>query len=447
MKAGCKETTNKHHLFTRNGIYWLRYRKTFKDDKGNIELVNLRESLETRNLEDAKKRRDDKLREYQLKDRNELRENLLKNIRHDEEKIAAIQNSRNKTSIAEAWAKYDDYVSVHKNRPKTSTFRQYEIQWECFTRKLKEIAPKKQYLEDVTKEDAETYLQGISKKITPNTYNKTLRTLRGVFKTIWKDRPDIENPFHDFEIKSLETTSHRPLTETELKAVCSKATGELKILIAIGFFTALRLKDAALLKWENVSFRNGMITAIPAKTSRKNKIVNIPIHPVLKAVLLEIYTTDAKGYILPGMAADYLKDPTRITNMIQEHFKACGIDTQYKDGKKKAICIAGFHSLRHSQVSILASKGTAQAVSMALVGHGSPEIHRVYTSIEQDALRKAVNTLPDISGADNPAIEVKAEQMPGDLEKRIAEALELIGLANEKDISETFKKRLLSTLK
>lgn len=423
------DTTKKHHLTQRNKIYWLQYKITFKDENGKKQRVRIQESLKTKNLDEAIKRRDERINEYQLKDRNQFRENILHKVKSDTEKIAEIQaieqKEDNKILLVNVWDKYS--ISLDRERPKDSTFKQYFFQWDNFHKHIKKTAPEKAYLDEIMKKDAEKFLQGLS-NLTPNTYNKILRTLRGIFKILWIDRPQTENPFYTFKSRTDIPTSHRELTLTELKDVCGKAEGELRALLAIGAYTGLRLKDAALLQWQNISFGQERITVIPAKTSRKNKVVIIPLHYDLKAILLETYTTDKSGYVLPETSANYLKDPTRITNMIQAHFKACGIETQKIEKDKKAICIAGYHSLRHSLVSILANSGTAQALTMELVGHGSPQIHRIYTHGDQSALNKAVNSMPSLllTASVKPVIEVKVDTEPEDYEKRVKLALELV---------------------
>lgn len=428
------KTVKDHHLFMREKIYWLRFEKTYKDDNGTEQRVRIRESLKTKNQDEAIKRRDERINEYQARDRNKLRENILQKIRTDSEKIAVIQKDKNKISLSDVWDRYT--VSLERNRPKDSTFKQYFFQWDKFHTHIKETAPGKQYLDDITKADAEKFLQGLS-KLTPNTYNKILRTLRGIFDVLWKDYPEKVNPFHTFKSRTDIPTSHRELTETELKNIFSKSDGELKVLFAIGYYCGLRLKDAALLDWQNISFRQSRITVIPAKTSSKNKILKIPLHPALKLILLELYTTDQTGYVLPETAANYLIDPTRITNMIQSHFITCGIKTQKTAEGKKAICIAGYHSFRHGYVSNLHDSGVSQAIAMELVGHGSPQIHRLYTHTGEADMTKAVNSIPQIPGTKKliasgeiPAIDVKADDEPTDQGKRIAEALGFVKVAS-----------------
>jgi hypothetical protein len=62
----------------------------------------------------------------------------------------------------------------------------------------------------------------------------------------------------------------------------------------------------------------------------------------------------------------------------------------------------GFHSLRHSFVSLRREAGAPLSVVEAIVGHSNPAMTRVYTHTSEAAVGAAVAALPDITGQ-NPA--------------------------------------------
>ncbi len=69
-------------------------------------------------------------------------------------------------------------------------------------------------------------------------------------------------------------------------------------------------------------------------------------------------TKVTKGHLFPQSAEKYLKDSAAIPKRVQKHFKDCKIETHEKPtGKhrKKTIVRVGFHSLRHSFVSLCAA--------------------------------------------------------------------------------------------
>lgn len=54
-----------------------------------------------------------------------------------------------------------------------------------------------------------------------------------------------ENPWENIQRKRLVTHSRRELTVDELKAGCQSTKGELRVLLALGLYSGLRLGDCA----------------------------------------------------------------------------------------------------------------------------------------------------------------------------------------------------------
>jgi hypothetical protein len=94
---------------------------------------------------------------------------------------------------------------------------------------------------------------------------------------------------------------------------------------------------------------------------------------------------------------------------IQAHFEKCAIRTQKpgtgpasqktktKDGtnkKTRAVVEVGFHSLRHTFVSLCREANAPLAVVEAIVGHSNPAMTRHYTHVGELAATTAVAALP-----------------------------------------------------
>ena len=205
-------------------------------------------------------------------------------------------------------------------------------------------------------------------------------------ENVWADMPRME----------LQTESRRALTVEELSKVIGSATGWLKYLFVLGIYTGIRLGDACLLKWEAVDFERGLIVYMPMKTKRKQKIVSVPIHPVLREMLEGM--EQGKGYLEPELADYYLRDNSAVSKLVQKHFKANGIETsEFVEGQRRGRKVqrVGFHSLRHSFVSLCAANNTPQVILMELVGHGSPAMSRLYSHAGDGQKKGAVERLPE----------------------------------------------------
>jgi integrase len=99
---------------------------------------------------------------------------------------------------------------------------------------------------------------------------------------------------------------------------------------------------------------------------------------------------------------------TRITNQIQNHFIDLKINTHAEGtgfqfvpdpdipGEFKrehtgvrAVVEVGFHSLRHTFVSMQAEKGTSALLVQKIVGHGNPAMTQHYHHISDEAAKSA----------------------------------------------------------
>jgi integrase len=308
-------------------------------------------------------------------------------------------------AITQAWTAF----VVSANRPDSgeSTLRQYQFQWQAFANWMKEKHADKPTLREVTKELAVEYAGSMNHgKFSPSTYNKHLNLLTLVFRVVKAKAKLTVNVWEEIQRKRIVANSRRELTVDELRKVCQKAKGELQVLLALGVYSGLRLGDCATLRWAETDLARGIIRRIPNKTARRNpKPVIIPIHPVLKKMLSDMPEDKRGEYVLPETAALYFRRTDMVTDLVQRHFKACGI-TLHKSGTgaegKRAVIEVGFHSLRHTFVSLCRESNAPLAVVESIVGHSNPAMTRHYTHIGEVAAGRAVAALPTLIGEERP---------------------------------------------
>jgi integrase len=324
----------------------------------------------------------------------------------------AIDEANPPLSIAHAW---DAYLKS-PDRPESGegTMRNYIGQWNRFEKWTKLQTPKPLTLRDITPKTAQDYAATLNGgTVSPNTYNKHIAFLRLFFRVLTDAAGLKENPFDKIRSKNLKTNSRRELTIAELKKILEGATGEMQTLLYIGTFTGLRLGDCCTLTWGETDLDRGLIKRIPNKTAKNGKPVLIGIPSALHAKLSEIPPNQRTGYVLPKYAELYTYtntegDPNRrpdIVHEIQAHFKKCEIRTvrpgtgfiekfNPKTGKteqvstgKRAVLEVGFHSLRHTWVSLHAAAGTPQAIVQNVIGHANPAMTAHYTHVSEDTAR------------------------------------------------------------
>lgn len=144
----------------------------------------------------------------------------------------------------------------------------------------------------------------------PNAFKKYVGLFTMMFRVLAGEARIAVNPWTKIRRKRLNTQGRRALTVKELQTVLVNATGELQTLLIIGAYSGLRLCDAVTLGWGAVDLDRGIITLRPKKTaSRTGKLVGVPIHPTLQAVLAGTPHADRLGPVLPECYAMWQTNP------------------------------------------------------------------------------------------------------------------------------------------
>ncbi|MEI8206668.1 MAG: site-specific integrase [Kiritimatiellales bacterium] len=331
--------------------------------------------------------------------------------------IRLLKGLGKKLSLAAVWKTW--LASPNKRNPGPKTLEGYAGRWSRF--ETWASARGIEFLHETTPALAQEYAADLlSSKISMSTYNTHITFLRGLFKTLRLAGGIEENPWLDDLRQESSPENRRNLTTDELKDVCSAARGTMRYLFAIGLYTGMRLGDCVCLRWNEVDFKTGIITVMPLKTRRKKKKVRIPLHPVLVSLLCELRKSSKGEFLFPEERKAYLKSNSELSKRIQKFFTDCGIQTHkegtgkteeykaalkkwIKGGKKgkkptcpRAVVEVGFHSLRHSFVSLCAANHVPQVAIMELVGHGSPAMTELYSHAGDEQKMKAIAALPSV---------------------------------------------------
>ena len=393
---------SKGTLSLRDGIWQLEY---FTNGK------RVKQSLHTKNEDEAKRERDKIMHPLVLRDKEDKLIQLrhaLEDVKETQERIIA--ESKEYLPISETWAAY----IANPTRPDAGagTLRQYSFQFKAFTNWMTAEHKQIVYLKDVTEQMTEEYASYLKPLVSANTYNKHVGLLRLIYRVLGKSQGIKVNPFG--EIKKLkEVQQHRfELPMAKVFEIIQAAEGELKTLLMLGVYTGQRLGDCCTYTWSKVDIRQGFIVSSQRKTeSHGGKPLHIPIHPSLRGELEQTPLKKRKGYIIPKMAELYLRNNDKVTDQIQRLFKEYGVEIHAPgtggDSYKRAVIQYGFHSLRHTFVSIMAEAGIPQAVVQAIVGHATVAMAQHYTHIGDKAIVQAVNAIPAIDGTQDEAVNIR----------------------------------------
>ncbi|MFA7158253.1 MAG: site-specific integrase [Kiritimatiellia bacterium] len=385
------------HLFKRGKIFYCRWvveKKVFqqclRDKEGNPITI----------LRDAETARIALMAPFKVADEVSALESITGKLEGRRAEMIRLDDQLNPSlSIENAWETYEKSPSRPDSGPATLTV--YALQWGLFERWMKEKHPDKTTMRDVTQEVTHAYATHLNARgVTANTFNKHIRLLTLVFRVLKDKAKILVNPWIDIQRKRLSPQSHRELSTDELRKVCQSAEGELRTILAFGLYLGTRLGDAATMDWGNIDILKQTIKYIPRKTARRTgKELTVPIHPVLQTVLAETPTAQRTGPVLPEMERLYReRGPYAVAAIIQKHFEKCGIITKRKGKGVRKVTSVGFHSLRHSAITLLREAGAPLSVTMAIVGHSSLAMHDTYSHAGESNLRQAIASLPHMIG-------------------------------------------------
>ncbi len=333
--------------------------------------------------------------------------------------------ARHNLRIADAWAEYEG--NKLRKHVEESTLRVYRLRFGVFARWA---AGKVEFVDDVSPAVARRFMAHVAETASGKTFNDFRACLALTWKTFVADGRAAENPWTGIERKDKDTHTKCELTPEQLDALFNATSGEMRTLFFVGIYTGLRLKDCALLKWNAVDLAGGFIRITPEKTKRHKIAVSIPILPPLAEALRAARESggDAGGYVMPELAELYQQSGGKyLSNRLKTVFKHAGITTAVEaEGRARKVTDFGFHSLRHTFVSMAARAGIRQAVVQSIVGHTNAAMTAHYTHTNEADLRAAMAAFPAI--------------VAGDAETRVerAEAIEVAEIpAEATDAAET----------
>ena len=328
-----------------------------------------------------------------------------------ERQLAEMREDENpQLSLDKVWEAYDK--SLKRRDLAQTTLAGKQQVWGAFLEYMHDTFPEATELRHVSIIHAEAYLTKLRHENSAQTYNQRLCVLREMHRVLMEEARCKINPWEDFRLRPDDSHTRRELTVEELARLIDMASREgfeWRCLFAIGMYTGMRLGDCAKLLWSEVDIVRSIIQRIPDKTKkyRKGKPITVPIHRVLSDLLMQTPKEKRTGYVLPEIGpllgdAKTIKERSRGMSKIQHHlgkiFHNAGIVTSVKiEGRKHKAPDAGFHSLRHTFVSLSANAGVPLHIVQSIVGHESNTMTRHYFHENVAALQQAVEAIPSIS--------------------------------------------------
>ena len=298
------------------------------------------------------------------------------------------QRTRNALLVSGIW---DEFAKKLKNDDVTeNTTSIYESAVNLMT---KWMMAKVKYAKDITPHLAEEYLGHLHSTVGVATYNIRLVLFKRVWKTLSTEFQMCKDTWENFKKKKSVKSSRRSMTISEIAKVIDKAeTIDMKLLLTIGTYTGLRISDCAMVKWSDIDFERKILKALPIKTRKHMEApLEIPIHPTLMKMLED--TPHTGEYVSETNANRYRAG--HLSGHVIDLFKKCGFQTSEKvNGKTKLIC--GFHSLRHTFVSMAINSGMSPLLVQKIVGHSAVNMTEHYFHENAEKAAEGINAMPDV---------------------------------------------------
>ncbi len=261
----------------------------------------------------------------------------------------------------------------------------------------------------IRQEDISRFRDAQAQRVARSTANVFLKILRVIFTTAEADGVIVRNEARHVKLLKVanEQNGRRAFTLPELKGILEHCNDEWRSLVLFGFYTGQRLGDLAMLTWQNLdlnqrelrlsSRKTGRTIVIPLAAPLLEHIEKLPAgdnpkQPV-HANAFKVMSRNGRAGALSNQFGDILAAAGLVvarTHKVEEEEKRKGRDA------RRVLSDISFHSLRHTNVSLLKNAGVSDAVAQDLVGHESAEVSRLYTHIDDKSKREAVNKLPTI---------------------------------------------------
>jgi len=208
------------------------------------------------------------------------------------------------------------------------------------------------------------------------TVNRYLATLKAAYLLGIENEKIASNPFRKVKLQKENNRRVRYLTEDEEGRLFAVLPGEHHPLVLLALHTGLRKTEQLSLKWQDVNFRQKVITVRDSKAGRAR---HVPMNQVVIDTLQRLPRLINNVYVFYGaLEGERLKD-------LPKGWEECL--------GKAGIADFHWHDLRHTFASRLVMKGIDLYTVKELLGHQSIEMTQRYAHLAPGHLHKAVEVL------------------------------------------------------
>lgn len=237
---------------------------------------------------------------------------------------------------------------------------------------------------DITLTDLESFKAERMRVVKVPTVNTYVRIIKASWNIAIKLGLTEKNVAKDFKKIKEDQTEKRTFTEEEFFKLLAVADNPvMKKICYFGFYTGARLGEIINLQWNDIDLTSRVIT-IRNKSgfrTKTGKIRRIPIADKLFEVVESMKIGEPEEYLFKRMSGEKFSKEYA-TNAFRRYVKKAGLPTYLH-----------YHSLRHTAITRMITKGVPIAVVQRVAGHANIATTLGYTHLLVDDLRNAVNSL------------------------------------------------------
>jgi integrase len=254
--------------------------------------------------------------------------------------------------------------------------------WRCDVSHMKRFKAhfQNKKLTDITVFDIESYkVKRLQMDISPNTINSELRVLNRIFTYSIENEWLENNPNRKVKKLKKKIRPERFVTKEEEEKLLSVDVGPkydyIKNMITFAINTGCRKSEITSLTWQQINFRDRMISLYETKSNKPRKI---PMNEEVYDLLIALYFGNNTGYVFKQKNGKKVGDFKIIFRNICKLAGVSGIT---------------FHMLRHTFCSRLMANGVNILIIQQLLGHASITTTALYAHSYKQQKVDAVNSL------------------------------------------------------
>lgn len=293
------------------------------------------------------------------------------------------------------------FVDEYENNIKESRSAAYYSSVQCSLKYLSDFWGAHVVIHQITIKQIDEFVLFIQKKAAKG-YRVYFRTLKAAFNKAVEWDYIKTNPFSKIKLPKKQKAAPVFVNKKQLNSILGKIKYAIvKDAVSFGFHTGMRLDEIINIKWKHVNIQSRIITVGDDDYTTKGRNQRfIPINEDLLEILLRkkkeehtVCVSNPKIFVLNSQNESDGSNGYVFHKKDQRKYSGDYFSQVFKKACKAAEMDSRihFHSLRHSFASNLAQKGVSLYIIKELLGHSSIQTTEIYSHLNLEALRDAIN--------------------------------------------------------